>query len=65
MMNLTDIRASLDEVVAGTKVGRLDNQEIVVFDSTGVAVEDLAAAALVYERSERSVTGRTRFVPTE
>ena len=43
------VRASLDQVVAGTRPGRLTDDEIVVFDSTGLALEDVAAAALVYE----------------
>jgi ornithine cyclodeaminase/alanine dehydrogenase-like protein (mu-crystallin family) len=30
---------------------RHDESEIVVFDSTGVAIEDAAAAAIVYERA--------------
>jgi ornithine cyclodeaminase/alanine dehydrogenase-like protein (mu-crystallin family) len=45
------VRASLDEVVAGTRPGRLSDDETIVFDSTGLALEDVAAAALVYERA--------------
>lgn len=45
-----DVRATLAEVVAGTKPGRLSENEIIVFDSTGVAIEDVAAAAIAYER---------------
>ena len=45
------VRASLDEVVAGARPGRLNDSEIIVFDSTGLALEDVAAAALVYERT--------------
>ena len=51
VMRREDVRASLDQVVAGTKPGRLDDAEVVVFDSTGLAIEDVAAAALVYERA--------------
>jgi len=50
-MRRQDVRASLDQVVAGTRPGRLDDAEIIVFDSTGLAIEDVAAAALVYERA--------------
>ena len=45
------VRASLDQVVAGTKPGRLSDDEIIVFDSTGLALEDVSAAAVVYERA--------------
>ena len=50
-MGPEDVHAELWEVVAGRKVGRADAHEITVFDSTGVALEDVAAAALVYERA--------------
>jgi alanine dehydrogenase len=53
------VRASLDQVVAGTAPGRLDPREIMIFDSTGVAIEDVAAAALVYERAEATDAGFT------
>jgi alanine dehydrogenase len=51
VMRREDVRASLDQIVAGAKPGRLDDDEIIVFDSTGLAIEDVAAAALVYERA--------------
>ncbi|MFI5053367.1 MAG: hypothetical protein ACHQDE_03315 [Acidimicrobiia bacterium] len=37
--------------------GRRDDGDIVVFDSTGVAIEDVAAAAIVYERAIAVDTG--------
>jgi ornithine cyclodeaminase/alanine dehydrogenase-like protein (mu-crystallin family) len=43
--------AELAEVVAGRVPGRTARDEIVVFDSTGIALEDVAAAAAVYERA--------------
>ena len=53
----SDVRASLDLVVSGRVRGRLDDSEIIVFDSTGVAIEDAAAAAIVYENAERGRVG--------
>jgi ornithine cyclodeaminase/alanine dehydrogenase-like protein (mu-crystallin family) len=47
-MKPADVRSSLDQVIAGTQPGRLFDDEIIVFDSTGLAIEDVAAAALVY-----------------
>ena len=32
-------------------IGRSDDDEIIVFDSTGTAIEDVASAAVVYERA--------------
>jgi alanine dehydrogenase len=52
-----DVHAELWEVVAGRKPGRLSAEEVTVFDSTGVALEDVAAAAVVYQRA---VAGRAR-----
>ena len=56
VMGRRDVQAELWEVVTGRKAGRTSDDEITVFDSTGVAVEDVAAAALVYERAV--ATGR-------
>ena len=35
----------------GQKIGRVNDDEIIVFDSTGVAIEDAVAAVAVYERA--------------
>ena len=59
VMTRDDVRASLAEVVAGTRVGRRDADEIVIFDSTGVAIEDVAAAVVVYESAVRANVGGT------
>jgi alanine dehydrogenase len=45
------VYAELGEVVAGKKAGRESDDEIIVFDSTGMALQDVAAAALVYEKA--------------
>lgn len=51
VMTRDDVRAELGAVVAGKKKGRLHDEEIVIFDSTGTALQDVAAAAAVYERA--------------
>jgi len=45
------VRAELGEVLAGSAPGRLSRDEITVFESLGLAVEDLAAAALAYRKA--------------
>lgn len=45
------------QIVTELAPGRLSDDEIIVFDSTGVAIEDVAAAALVYERAEKTGAG--------
>ena len=46
------IFGEIGEVVAGSKPGRESDEEITLFKSVGVAVEDIVAANLVYQRSE-------------
>lgn len=52
-----DVRAELGQVVAGLRPGRCSESEIIVFDSTGMALQDVAAAAAVYERAVRAGRG--------
>jgi alanine dehydrogenase len=51
LMRKEDVYAELCEIVAGQKIGRVADDEVIVFDSTGVAIEDAVAAAAVYERA--------------
>lgn len=51
------IRAELGEVLAGTKPGRTSPNEITLFKSLGLAVEDLAAAAYLYDRCRETGAG--------
>lgn len=44
-----DVKATLAQLVAGERPGRTDTSERTVFKSVGTALEDLAAAVLVYE----------------
>jgi ornithine cyclodeaminase/alanine dehydrogenase-like protein (mu-crystallin family) len=52
------VYAELGEIAGGQKPGRRTPAEITVFDSTGMALQDVAAAALVYERAVAAATGR-------
>ncbi len=38
-------------MVAGKRPGRTSEDEVTVFDSTGLAIQDLACAAHVYRRA--------------
>jgi alanine dehydrogenase len=60
LMRPTDVHAELGEIVAGRKPGRTSTEEITVFDSTGTALQDVAAAAAVYERARTQQAG-SRF----
>ncbi len=51
------IHAELGAVVAGSTPGRTAETGITVFDSTGLAVQDVAAAHVVYERATADGVG--------
>jgi len=48
----------LGEVIAGTAVGRSSDEEITLYKSVGVAVQDLAAAALVLAAAQERGVGQ-------
>ena len=52
-----DVHAELGEVVAGKKAGRESDEEIIVFDSTGTALQDVATAARLYEKAQERGSG--------
>jgi ornithine cyclodeaminase/alanine dehydrogenase-like protein (mu-crystallin family) len=45
------------EVLSGTRPGRQSANELTVYKSTGHAVEDVAAARLVYDRARAAGVG--------
>ena len=47
------VHGEIGEIVAGKKQGRTDDLEITVFDSTGTALQDVAAASAVYDKATR------------
>jgi ornithine cyclodeaminase len=51
------IRAELGEVLLGTAEGRRSDDEITLFKSLGIGVEDLAAGELVLQRAEAEDAG--------
>lgn len=50
-MSREDVRADLAAVVSGRATDCFASNETVLFDSTGTALEDVAAAAIVHERA--------------
>jgi ornithine cyclodeaminase/alanine dehydrogenase-like protein (mu-crystallin family) len=60
-MSAADIRGELGQVLTGARQGRITAEEITLFDSTGCAVQDVAAAAVIYERAIDAGLG-TRMV---
>jgi alanine dehydrogenase len=44
-----DIHATLGELATGQKAGRTSDEEITVFDSTGLAIQDVSCAFIAYQ----------------
>jgi len=57
VMQRTDVFAELGEIVAGNKPGRESDDENTIFDSTGMALQDVAAATVVYQMAVQSNAG--------
>ena len=51
--SIREVYGTLAELVVDKKRGRTDNRVITVFDSTGIAVEDIAVAKLLFEKAQQ------------
>lgn len=53
-----DIHAQLGEVITGQALGREDNEEITLFKSVGLAIQDVAVAQEVYKLAQSAGLGQ-------
>jgi ornithine cyclodeaminase/alanine dehydrogenase-like protein (mu-crystallin family) len=51
LMTRNDVYCELSDLVCGAKRGRISDDEITIFDSTGTAIQDVASSAIAYERA--------------
>lgn len=51
LVSAEQVHATLGDLVVGRKPGRENDQEIAIFDSTGIAAQDAAAALEIYQRA--------------
>jgi len=58
-VKISDVHAELGQIIAGKKAGRTNDDEIILFDSTGMALQDVASAAIVYKRALGEGCGTT------
>ena len=58
LMTRQQVHAELGEIVAGKKPGRTSPDEIIIFDSTGMALQDVIAAATVFTKAVAKGVGR-------
>ncbi len=53
LLEAKDIYGTLGEIICGQKRGRRNDAEITLFDSTGVAIEDMACAHIIYQKARQ------------
>jgi len=53
-----DIYGELGEVIIGAKPGRSSEEEITIFDSTGLSLQDVSVAVSGYRKAKRAKVGR-------
>jgi alanine dehydrogenase len=61
LMTEADIYADIGEIISGQKPGRENTEEIIIFDATGSALQDVACAAYVYEKAVAQNAGAGSF----
>jgi ornithine cyclodeaminase/alanine dehydrogenase len=52
-----DIHAEIGEVLLGKKAGRESDEEITIFDSTGMAIQDNTTAAKIFRNALENKVG--------
>jgi alanine dehydrogenase len=57
LFNASQIYATLGELTSGAKPGRTDENTVTVFDSTGLAIQDVATARFIYEKARTRGVG--------
>jgi len=64
VMSRGSVHAELGEILAGRKAGRTSAEEVIVFDSTGTGLQDVAAAIAVYRKAVDAGVGQSfSFAP--
>ncbi|HKY26390.1 MAG TPA: ornithine cyclodeaminase family protein [Pyrinomonadaceae bacterium] len=58
LMTKQHVHAELGDVIAGMKPGRTSSNELIIFDSTGMALQDVITAAAVYKKAVDKGIGR-------
>jgi len=54
LFTINEVYATLGEIIVGRKQGRTDDKQVTVFDSTGIAIEDIAVAKLIYDEAKQA-----------
>jgi len=57
LVTTEDVHAQLGDLIAGRKPGRTSPDETIVFDSTGIALQDVASSARIWQRAVEEKVG--------
>jgi alanine dehydrogenase len=58
LINESNIHAEIGEILNGSKSGRETDEEVTIFDSTGLSAQDIAASKIVYEAAKKKGLGK-------
>ena len=58
LMTIQQVHGSLGQVVTGQVTARTSDEEIIIYDATGTAIQDVAAAATCYEKAVKLGIGQ-------
>ncbi len=63
MITREDIEAKIGDVIIGKSNGRVSDEDITIFDSTGLAVQDVVTASKVFEKAlEKGIGSKINFL---
>jgi len=57
IISLADIHGEIGEILLGRKTGRVNDEEITIFDSTGMAIQDNTTSTKIYRNAIERGTG--------
>jgi ornithine cyclodeaminase/alanine dehydrogenase len=58
LMTIEQVHGSLGQVITGQVSARTNDEEIIIYDATGTAIQDVAAAATCYEKAVKLGKGQ-------
>ncbi|MEZ2658466.1 ornithine cyclodeaminase family protein [Aneurinibacillus aneurinilyticus] len=63
LIEKSDIHAEIGEILLGRKAGRVNDDEVTIFDSTGMSIQDITTAYMVYKKAtEREIGSKIRLI---
>lgn len=57
MLTREEVHGELGKIVIGKKSGRTSHDELTIFDSTGLAIQDIATAWIIYKKAREAGKG--------